>query len=205
MITFCPTCGVPSVSGMRTLTGSPVDRLLTLSQALSLGLTLVSSVLYVLRGWDDGPAALLHVLGGTVGALVVVRLVTYLESWQAAAVLLIGMLGCAGVVGYGFNTMEVGLGGVNLIDAAGMAVVLKPLGLCWPLALLVAGIALWRRVPRWCAVGIVLGSVAFPVARIANIGWLAVLTDLVLLSCLVAVPSVLRRTEVGPGDPVRVG
>jgi hypothetical protein len=93
------------------------------------------------------------------------------------------------VVGYGFNTVEVGLGGVDLIDASGVAVVLKPLGLCWPLALLLAGIGLWNRVPRWCAVGIVVGAVAFPVSRIANIGWLAVLVDLVLLACVAALPA----------------
>jgi hypothetical protein len=163
----------------------------------SLALTLVSSVLYTLQGWADPPAALLHIVGGALGGLVIVALAERLEdSWLAAAVLVIGMLGCAGVVGYGFNAVEVGLGGVDLIDAAGVAVVLKPLGLCWPLALLLAGIGLWNRVPRWCAAGIVVGAVAFPVSRIANIGWLAVLVDLVLLGCVAAALPARRLAQV---------
>jgi hypothetical protein len=172
----------------------PVDRTVTTVVVASLALTLVSSVLYTLQGWDDPLAALLHILGGALGGVLVVRLASWSErSWLAAAVLVIGMLGAAGVVGYGFNTVEVGLGGVDLIDATGVAVVLKPLGLCWPLALLLAGIGLWlgptdRGVPRWCAIGIVAGALAFPVSRIANIGWLAILVDLILLGCLVAVP-----------------
>ena len=188
---------------MRTVPGTALDRLLTLSLAGSLGLTLVSSVLYALLGWDSAPAAVAHILGGALGGLLVVRVATWLDG-LAPAVLLIGMLGVAGNVGYGFNTITVGLGGLDLIDASGAAAILKVLGLLWPLTLLLAGIGLWNRVPRWCAIGIVLGAVAFPVSRIANIGWLAVVVDLVLLGCLVAAPSVLRGVGSAQPDPARV-
>ncbi|GAA4538840.1 hypothetical protein [Pseudonocardia xishanensis] len=186
---------------MRTVPGTTLDRLLTLSLACSLGLTLVSSVLYALLGWDSPPAALLHIVGGALGGILVVRVVTWLDR-LAPAVLVVGMLGAAGVVGYGFNTITVGLGGLDLIDASGPATILKVLGLFWPLTLLLAGIGLWNRVPRWCAAGIVVGALAFPVSRIANIGWLAVLVDLVLLGCLVAVPSVLRGVGSAQPEPV---
>lgn len=172
----------------------PVDRTLTASVVASLALTLVSSILYTVHGWNDPLAALFHIVGGAVGGLLVVRLASWLAgSRLAAPVLVVGMLGCAGVVGYGFNTVEVGLGGVDLIDAAGVAVVLKPLGLCWPLTLLLAGIGLFRRVPAPLAGGVVVGALAFPVSRIANVGWLAILVDLVLLGYLAAVPSLLRQ------------
>jgi hypothetical protein len=173
-------------------TATPLDRLLTAAVPVSFGLTLISSVLYALRGWDDPTAALLHILGGAVGGLAVVRLAGYLERapWLAAVALAVGELGCAGVVGYGFNTVEVGLGGVDLIQASGVAVVLKPLGLCWPAALLLVGIGLARagRAVLPYGVAAVVGALLFPVSRIANIGWLAVLVDVVLLAALTAVP-----------------
>jgi len=186
---------VPSVPGMRTATASPLDRLLTLSVPVSFALTLVSSVLYAVRGWDDPIAALLHVLGGAVGGVAIVRLATILGAgWLPAIVLLLGELGCAGVIGYGFNTMAVGLGGVDLIDATGVAAVLKVLGLFWPLALLLVGVGLLRagRALLPYGIGTAVAAVAFPVSRIVNIGWLAVVVDVVLLACLVA-PAVARR------------
>jgi hypothetical protein len=171
--------------------------MLTSSLSLSAGLTLVSSVLYAARGWDDGAAAVVHVLGGIVGMLVVVRLVTYLDRLPrlAATALAVGMIGCGGVVGYGFNTISVGLGNLDLVDATGAAVLIKPLGLCWPLALVLLGIGLLRagRVPPVCGLGLIVGGVVFPVSRIGNIAWLAVTVDVVLLAALAAVPYVLRN------------
>lgn len=181
---------------MKPLIGSPIDRLLTLSLFLAPGLTLVSSVLYAARGWDDGAAALVHIIGGVLGSLVVVRIVTYLNRVPrlAAVALAVGMVGCGGVVGYGFNTIEVGLGAVDLVDATGAATIIKPLGLCWPLALLLLGIGLLRagRVPLACGLGIAVAAVLYPVCRIGNIAWLAVTVDVVLLVCLAAIPFVLR-------------
>ncbi len=182
---------------MNTRPGSPVDRLLTWSTVASLVLTLASSVLYTAGGWADPTAALLHILGGTLGPLLVVLAATRLDHRPglAAAVLLIGLAGSAGVVGYGFNTVEVGLGGVDLIDATGVAVVLKPLGLFWPLALLLVGVGLVlgrRTVPLWCGAGVVVGALLYPVSRIANVGWLAIAVDALLLATLGALPFLVR-------------
>lgn len=181
----------------------PVDRILTLSLVLSPAVTLISSVLYALRGWDDGTAAVLHIIGGILGMPLVVRLTTWLDRTPGPAVagLVIGFLGCAGVIGYGFNTIAVSLGGLDLIDASGPAVVLKVLGLCWPLALIVWGIGLIRAgsVPVLVGAGLVAAGVIFPVSRIANIGWLAIVVDLLLLACL-AMP--LVRAPEGNRKPV---
>ncbi|MBC8091601.1 MAG: hypothetical protein H7Y15_06625 [Pseudonocardia sp.] len=183
--------------------GTPVDRLVTWSMFASLGLTLASSVLYAVQGWTDPTAALLHILGGALGGLLVVRIVTCLDRVPglAAATLLTGLAGCAGVVGYGFNTVGVGLGGVDLIDATGVAAVLKPLGLLWPAALLMAGVGLVlaRRVPVWCGAGIAVGAVLYPVSRIIDIGWLAVIVDLLLLGTLAFLAR--RTTEHAPRSP----
>lgn len=177
---------------------------MTLSLFLASALTLVSSVLYATRGWDDGAAALVHILGGALGSLVVVRVVTYLDRAPllAAIALAVGMLGSAGVVGYGFNTIGVGLGGVDLIDATGAATIIKPLGLAWPLALLLLGVGLLlaHRVPLVCSLGIAVAAVLFPVSRIGNIAWLAVAVDAILLVGLVAIPFVLRDEPADAAD-----
>jgi hypothetical protein len=181
---------------MKPLFAAPTERLLTLSLILSPVVTLISSVLYALNGWDNGTAAAVHIAGGILGIPVVVRLTTYLDRVPglAATAFAVGVAGCGGVIGYGFNTLGVSLGGVDLIDATGPATILKPLGLCWPLALILFGVALLRagRVPAALAAGIVLAGVLFPISRIANIGWLAIVVDFVLLGCLAAMTTVLR-------------
>jgi hypothetical protein len=186
---------------MTSVFGSPTERLLTWSLILSPAVTLISSVLYALNGWDNGTAAAFHIVGGILGIPVVVRLTTYSDRVPglAATAFAVGVAGCGGVIGYGFNTIGVSLGGVDLIDASGPATILKPLGLCWPLALVLFGVALLRagRVPTACGAGIVLAGLVFPVSRIANIGWLAIAVDLLLLVCLAAVTTVPRdRTRV---------
>jgi hypothetical protein len=182
--------------------GAPTERLLTVSLILSPAVTLISSVLYALNGWDDGTAAAVHIVGGILGIPVVVRLATYLDRVPglAATAFAVGVAGCGGVIGYGFNTIGVSLGGVDLIDATGPAIILKPLGLCWPLALVLFGIALLRagRVPAADGLGLVLAGVIYPISRIANIGWLAIAVDLLLLVCLAAMAARLRNSARAP-------
>lgn len=191
---------------MKPVFGSPTERLLTASLILSPAVTLISSVLYALNGWDNGSAAAVHIVGGILGIPVVVRLTTYLDRVPrlAATAFAVGVAGCAGVIGYGFNTIGVSFGGVDLIDATGPATILKPLGLCWPLALLLFGIALLRtgRVPAAVGVGLALSGVVFPVSRIANIGWLAIAVDLLLLVCLAAVVTVPRDDARAKASPL---
>ena len=181
---------------MKPIFGAPTERLLTLTLILSPAVTLISSVLYALNGWDDGTAAAFHIVGGILGIPVVVRLTTYLDRVPglAAAAFAVGVAGCGGVIGYGFNTLGVSLGGVDLIDATGPAAILKPLGLCWPLALALFGIALWRagRIRTASGAGLVLAGLVFPISRIANVGWLAIAVDLGLLVCLAALTTVPR-------------
>jgi hypothetical protein len=182
---------------MKPISGSPLDRVLTIALILAPAVGLLSTVLYATRGWDDSIAGVVHVIAALLGALLVVRL--------AALALLVGLVGAAGNVAYGFNTIEVSLGNVDLVDQPGAANLIKPLGLCWPLGLLLLGAGLLRasRVPAWVGWGIVVAAAAYPVSRIGNIAWLALIVDLVLLVCFAAIPFVLRERSDSASTPGR--
>lgn len=192
---------------MKPISGSPLDRVLTIALILAPAVGLLSTVLYATRGWDDSIAGVVHVIAALLGALLVVRLVTYLDRLPvlAALALLVGLVGAAGNVAYGFNTIEVSLGNVDLVDQPGAANLIKPLGLCWPLGLLLLGAGLLRasRVPAWVGWGIVVAAAAYPVSRIGNIAWLALIVDLVLLVCFAAIPFVLRERSDSASTPGR--
>jgi hypothetical protein len=166
---------------MRSLPGSPVDRVLTASLIIAPVVYLIADVLYATRGWDDPTAAVFHVLGAVGYALVLLRLVTWGDGAPAAVLLVVGVLGAAGNVAYGFNTIHVSLGDTDLVDAAGAAVLIKPLGLCFPLTLLLAAVVLRRVRPVWIVAALAAAGLAWPIAHIANIGWLAVAVNAVLV------------------------
>jgi hypothetical protein len=166
---------------MRSLPGSPVDRVLTACLVIAPVIYLIADLLYATRGWDDPTAAVFHVLGAIGYTLVLLRLVTWGEGAPAAVLLVVGVLGAAGNVAYGFNTIHVSLGDTDLVDAAGAAVLIKPLGLCFPLTLLLAAVVLRRVQPTWVIAALAAAGIAWPVAHIANIGWLAVLVNAALV------------------------
>lgn len=176
---------------MTTLSGSPIDRILTRSLIVAPLGYLLADVLYALRGWDDPVAAVLHVVFATAYGLVVLRLVTLTAQrpgWSAA-VLLAGVVGLAGNVAYGFEAVHSGLGDTALVDAAGAANLIKPYGLAFPLTLLLAAVALVLAGRLSRAVGgvLVVAAVLWPVAHIANVGWLAVSTNVLLVAVLARV------------------
>src|SRR5690349_2923860 len=175
-------------AAMRSLPGTPIDRLLTALLLVGPVLYLVADALYATRGWDDPAAGVVHVLGAAGYAFVLLRLVTWSDGMPAAVLLVVGVLGVAGNVAYGFNTIHVSLGDTDLVDATGTAAgLIKPLGLCFPLTLLVAAFALRRRQPGWVAAVLAVAGVAWPVAHIANVGWLAVLVNAVLVATFGAI------------------
>ncbi|QJY46093.1 hypothetical protein [Pseudonocardia broussonetiae] len=166
---------------MNTVPGSHVDRLLTASLVVAPALSLVSAVLYALGGWESDPAgAVFHVLGALAFTLVVVRVATWASDGIAAVLLVVGSIGVAGNVAYGFDAIHVGLGDVSLVDQGGAAVLIKPLGLAFPLVLLLCAVALRRVAPRWVVALIGLGGLAFPIANIGNIPALGVVVWVLL-------------------------
>ncbi|MFG1992631.1 hypothetical protein ACGFJ7_21890 [Actinoplanes sp. NPDC048988] len=181
---------------------TPLNRVLTASLAVAPAVYLLADLLYATRGWDDPTAAVVHVLGATGYLVVLVRLVTLGDGVLAATLLLVGALGAAGNVAYGFNTIHVALGGADLVDASGAATLIKPLGLCFPLTLLIGAAVLRGRAPAWAVTLLAVASLAWPVAHIADIGWLAVLVNASLVVVFGAVA--VARPGTGPAH-ARVG
>jgi hypothetical protein len=180
------------------MTSTPLGRLLTASLVIAPAIYLIADLLYATRGWDDPTAAVIHVLGAVGYTLVTVRLVTLGNGTLAAVLLVVGAFGAAGDVAYGFNTIHVSLGDTDLVDATGAAVLIKPLGLCFPLTLLLGAAVLRRIAPSWAVALIAASAIAWPVAHIANVGWLALAVNAALVAAFSAVAVVLYRTP----DPV---
>ena len=168
-------------TGMTTAPGSPADRLLTASLFAAPLVYLLADSLYAARGWDDGTAGLVHVLGAAAYMLVFLRVVTWSSPVMAVVLLVVATFGTAGNVGYGFNTIHVSLGDTDLVDASGPATVIKPLGILLPLALLLCAVALRRNAPVWLTALLAAAALAWPVAHIANIAWLAVVVNVALV------------------------
>ncbi|GIF20459.1 hypothetical protein Ate02nite_31890 [Paractinoplanes tereljensis] len=181
---------MPARSGSTTvsdMTSTPLDRLLTGSLFVAPAVYLTADLLYATRGWDDPTAAVVHVLGAVGYTIVLVRLVTLGDGVLAAVLLVVGAFGAAGDVAYGFNTIHVSLGDTDLVDATGAATLIKPLGLCFPLTLLLGAVVLRGKAPTWAVTLLAVSALAWPVAHIGNIGWLAVAVNAALVTALGAV------------------
>ncbi|WP_432824441.1 hypothetical protein [Dactylosporangium sp. CA-092794] len=176
------------------MTSTPLQRLLTGSLVVVPAVYLIADLLYATRGWDDPTAAVVHVLAAIGYTIVLVRLVTLGTGILAALLLMVGAIGAAGDVAYGFNTIHVSLGDTDLVDATGAAVLIKPLGLCFPLTLLLGAVVLRRIAPAWTVALLAVGALAWPVAHIANIGWLAVVVNAALVAAFAGAATVLYRT-----------
>ncbi|WP_433303829.1 hypothetical protein ACQP2F_13130 [Actinoplanes sp. CA-030573] len=186
------------------MTSTPLERLLTASLVVAPAVYLVADLLYAGRGWDDPSAAVVHVLGAVGYTVVMVRLVTLGTGTLAAVLLTVGALGAAGNVAYGFNTIHVSLGDTDLVDASGAATLIKPLGLCFPLMLLLGAAVLRRIAPTWAVALLAVSALSWPVAHIANIGWLAVLVNAGLVAAFAAAAFALSRAGA-PAGPASAG
>jgi hypothetical protein len=183
---------------MKTEPGSALDRLLTLSLIAAPVIYLIADSLYAARGWDDPTAAVFHVLGAIAYTFLLLRVVTWSDGILAAVLLFIGAFGVAGNVAYGFNTIHVSLGDTDLVDTAGAATLIKPLGLCFPLMLLLTAATLRGTRNVWISAVLAVAGVAWPVAHIANIAWLAVLVNAALVVVFSALTVAAPRAAAGP-------
>ena len=162
---------------------TPTDRLLTGALFVAPLVYLAADSAYAARGWDDGTAGVVHVLGAIAYGRLGVRVSTWLplRSGLAAAILLTTLVGLAGNVAYGFEAIHMSLGDVQLVDQPGAANIIKPLGLFFPLSLALVALALTRLGRRWQGALVLLAVVAWPVAHIGNIAVLAVAADVALV------------------------
>jgi hypothetical protein len=179
---------------------TPSDRLLTGSLLVGPLIYLAADATYAARGWDDPTAGTLHVLGAIAYGFVVLRVARWLppSSLLAAGILLTGLIGLAGNVAYGFDTIHQSLGDVALVDRSGAATLIKPLGLFFPLSFLLVALALAKLGRRWQAVLVLVAMIAWPVAHIADVGALAVPVNVALV---VAFGSLVWSDDA-PGSPV---
>ncbi len=163
--------------------GSPTDRTLTVSLFVAPLLYLAADTLYAVAGWDSAAAGVLHVLGAIAYGLVVLRIATWLpsDSGLAAALFITGVAGAVGNAAYGFEAIHQSFGDVALVDRGGAAVLIKPLGLLFPLSMLLVSWALQRLHHRLPAALVLVGAIGWPIAHIANIGAVAVAVNLLFV------------------------
>lgn len=165
---------------------TPTERMLTASLLVAPLIYLAADSMYAARGWDDPTAGVIHVLGAIAYGFVILRVALWLppETWLRTAVLLVGLIGMAGNVAYGFDTIHASLGDTPLVDQSGAAVLIKPLGLFFPLSLALVAMALTRLGHRWQGLTVLVCAIAWPIAHIANIAALAVALDVALVIAL---------------------
>lgn len=180
--------------------GTPTDRMLTATLLVAPVLLLAADTLYAVQGWDDPVAGVLHVLGAVAYGLVVLRVAAWLPggSGLAATLVLTAVAGAVGNAAYGFDAIHQSLGDVSLVDQSGAAVLIKPLGLVFPLSLALVALGLHRLGHRPSAVLALAAAVGWPVAHIANIGALAVVVNVLLVVALGSVAwgaRAIRRPE----------
>jgi hypothetical protein len=125
----------------------------------------------------------------TVVAIGIARAVERTLPRASAALLAFAVLGCAGGVGFGIDSIHAGLpGGAGLEDAdsaaAGLALFVP--GAIFPLSFAALGVALWRaRVsPRASGPLLVVASLLFPIANVPDSEAIAVTANAMFLVAL---------------------
>lgn len=167
----------------RAPTTTPTDRLLDAALIVAPVVYLAADTTYAARGWDDATAGVVHVLGAIAYGFLVLRVAFWLpaESALRATVLGVGLVGLAGNVAYGFDTIHMSLGDTALVDQSGAANLIKPLGLFFPLSLALVAAALRRLGQSWQGGLVLVASIAWPIAHIGNIAVLAVAVNAALV------------------------
>jgi hypothetical protein len=162
---------------------TPTDRLLTGSLLVAPLIYLAADSTYAARGWDDGTAGIIHVLGAIAYGFVILRVASWLppSSRLATAILLIGLIGMAGNVAYGFEAIHMSLGDVQLVHRSGAANLIKPLGLFFPLSFALVALALAKLGHRWQGILVLIAMIAWPIAHIGNVAALAVPVNVALV------------------------
>jgi hypothetical protein len=169
-----------------TVPETPTDRLLTGALLAAPLIYLAADSTYAARGWDDGTGGAVHVLGAIAYGLVALRIAAWLPATSklAAVILLAGLIGMAGNVAYGFDAIHASFGDTALVERSGAAVLIKPLGLFFPLALALIARALSELGHRWEGAVVLVAAIAWPVAHVGNIAWIALPVNVALVVAL---------------------
>jgi hypothetical protein len=166
--------------------GSPLDRMLTAALVVAPVLYLAADAVYAFQGWDSGTAGVLHVLAAIGYGILVLRFATWAPggSWLTTALVFTAVAGAIGSAAYGFDAIHKSFGDTSLVDRDGAAILIKPLGLLFPLSLALVALTLRRLGHRWPAAVVLTAAVLWPVAHIANIAPLAVAVNVGLVVAL---------------------
>lgn len=194
---------------MKLTLGTPSRTLLDAALILGPLAYLFVDITYVARGWWDAQTGALHILLAALYGLTALRLVTFARGRMQAVLLVVTMLGVVGNAGVGVDTLSVGLGGLDLFQQEGPANLFKMMGFFFPLTLLVAAAALWRRLPAWETALLAVGAALFPVAHVQNLAWLVILDQVLLVLALGYLFTARHELDAPPEpaaepDPVRV-
>jgi hypothetical protein len=173
-----------STAPLPTSTRSTLEqRLLTASLLVAPVTYLAADTTFAARGWEDATGGVLQVLASIAYGFVFLRVAGWLAPTARlrAAIVVVGLIGMAGAVAYGFDTIHMSLGDTQLVDQPGAANLIKPLGLFFPLAFALVGAALVRLGARWQGGLVVFAALAWPVGHIGNIAPVGVAVNVLLV------------------------
>jgi hypothetical protein len=159
------------------------EHLLTASLLVAPVAYLATDTLFAARGWEDATGGVLQVLASVAYGFVFLRVAAWLSpaARLRAALVVVGTIGMAGAVAYGFDTIHLSLGDTELVDRSGAANLIKPLGLFFPLALALVAAGLVRLGARWQGGLVLVAALAWPVGHIGNVAPLCVAVNVLLL------------------------
>jgi hypothetical protein len=182
---------------------TPTERLLTGALLAAPVIYLAADTMYAARGWDDATGGVLQVLGAIAYGFVVLRAASWLpgESRLAAWILFAGIIGLVGNAAYGFEAIHTSLGDTKLVDQAGAANLIKPLGLFFPVSFALVSIALIKLGDRWQGLLVLVAMIAWPVAHIGNLPAVAVPVNVVLVIALGSLVWARAGASGEPGSP----
>lgn len=128
------------------------------------------------------------------------RLLEAVAPRGAGLLALAGIVGTAGGVAYGMDSIQVAVLGRGITDSLASPFALRIPGLAVPVALIGIGMLLGRHelVRRPSAIALVIAGVLFPMSRIPNIEPLAVASDLMLLAGMGSIGLTLLRPSGAP-------
>jgi hypothetical protein len=182
---------------------TPTQRLLTGALLVAPVVYLAADTTYAALGWDDATAGVLQVLGAIAYGFVVLRVASWLpgESRLAAWIIFTGIIGLVGNAAYGFEAIHMSLGDTQLVDQAGAANLIKPLGLFFPVSFALVSLALIKLGHRWQGLLVLVAMIAWPVAHIGNLPAVAVPVNVVLVIALGSLVWARAGASGEPGSP----
>jgi len=195
MTTLTHHPSLPTTTAGAALAAGPLDRTLTASLFVAPPLYLAVDTMYAARGWGDGLAGAVHVVGAIAYGLVILRVALWLPSRSRlmAALVVVGVIGCVGNAAYGFEAIHMSVGDLQLVERTGPANIIKPIGLFFPLSLALAAWALARLGHRWQSWLLGLAVVAWPIAHIGNLPSVAVAVNVALVAVFGSIAWGARR------------